>query len=118
MHFHKTHQSQRHALLTAWKHHHAAGVTQWPLENTCVCVCTRTMLSKQVAVDDVNHAVQLLLHQTPQRNFENKLTEQLTRERGRERERGGGGGQHRFYLLRQNLVTINRCVCVCVCVCV
>ncbi len=60
-------------------------------ENVCVCVCVcvsvRTMLSKQVAVDDVNHAVQLLLHQTPQRNFENKLTEQLTRERERERER-------------------------------
>jgi len=46
------------------------------------------MLSKQVAVDDVNHAVQLLPHQMPQRNFEYKVTEQLAGERQIDMEGG------------------------------
>lgn len=48
----------------------------------CVCVCALTVMSKEIAVDDVNQTVQLLFHQATQRNLQDELGEQLAAETG------------------------------------
>jgi len=53
-------------------------------ECACVCVCVRacvlTVMSKEIAVDDVNQTVELLFHQAPKRNLEDEFGEQLAAE--------------------------------------
>lgn len=40
-------------------------------------VCALTVMTEEIAVDDVNHAVELLLDQPTQRDLQDELREQL-----------------------------------------
>lgn len=42
-----------------------------------VCVRVHTVMSEEIAVDDVNQTVQLLFHQATRGNLEDELGEQL-----------------------------------------
>ena len=43
----------------------------------CVCVSSLTVMTEEIAVDDVNQTVELLFHQATQRNLQDELGEQL-----------------------------------------
>lgn len=46
--------------------------------------CSLTVMSEEIAVDDINQTIQLLFHQPTQRNLQDELGEQLAvGERGR-----------------------------------
>lgn len=51
-------------------------------ENRDVCACVRvhTVVSEEIAVDDVNQTVELLFHQATRGNLEDELGEQLAAE--------------------------------------
>lgn len=52
-------------------------------------MCSLTVMSEEIAVDDVNQTIQLLFHQATQRNLQDELGEQLAVETGRGQRRGG-----------------------------
>lgn len=51
-------------------------------------MCSLTVMSEEIAVDDVNQTIQLLFHQATQRNLQDELGEQLAVETGRGQRRG------------------------------
>lgn len=70
-----------------WRSVHWRTVSAVVLSCVCVCVCALTVMSKEIAVDDVNQTVQLLFHQATQRNLQDELGEQLAAETGGEQWR-------------------------------